>query len=148
MKYIGLKAVLFALPVVALGSYSLFAAGFGLVVLRWAKTAENSTDYSIMNTGKAMVWLPTTRAAKYQGKQAVDTFIVRIGDLASAVMFLIGTAALGMGLQGLAAVNLGFVILWLGLPSLLVSKHQQVERDPSADPAASAEAVELENEAA
>ncbi|HBQ19754.1 MAG: Npt1/Npt2 family nucleotide transporter [Sandaracinaceae bacterium] len=148
VKYIGLKAVLFALPVVALGSYSLFAAGFGLVVLRWAKTAENSTDYSIMNTGKAMVWLPTTRAAKYQGKQAVDTFIVRIGDLASAVMFLIGTAALGMGLQGLAAVNLGFVILWLGLTYLLVRKHQQVERDPSADPAASAEAVELENEAA
>ena len=60
----------------------------------------------------------------------------------------IGTAALGMGLQGLAAVNLGFVILWLGLTYLLVRKHQQVERDPSADPAASAEAVELENEAA
>ena len=35
-------------------------------------------------------------AAIAQAKQAVDTFIVRIGDLASAVMFLIGTAALGM----------------------------------------------------
>jgi ATP:ADP antiporter, AAA family len=133
VKYLGLKAVLFALPIVALGSYGLFAAGLGLGVLRWAKTAENATDYSIMNTGKAMVWLPTSKAAKYAGKQAVDTFIVRIGDVISAVIFLVGTLALGFGIQGLALVNLGFVVAWLGLTFLLVRRNHQVSEDPRVD---------------
>lgn len=141
-KYLGLKGVLFALPIVALGTYSLFTLGLGLTVLRWAKTAENSTDYSIMNTGKAMVWLPTHRSAKYRAKQAVDTLLVRIGDVVSAVLFLVGTIALHLGLPGLGAVNLGLVGVWLFLTFLLVRQHGRIQRDPDADPAADPEAVE------
>ncbi len=133
VKRFGLRAVLFALPLVAFGSYALFAAGLGLVVLRWAKTAENSTDYSIMNTGKAMVWLPTTKAAKYAGKQAVDTFVVRSGDVLAALLFIVGSTALEMGLQAMAAVNLVLVVLWLGFTFLLVRASDRVNEDPTAD---------------
>ena len=42
-----------------------------LSVLRPAKIAENSTDYSFNNTVRNMLWLPTTKAMKYQAKQAV-----------------------------------------------------------------------------
>ena len=42
--------------------------------------AENSTDYSLMNTTKQMLWLPTSRDEKYKAKQAIDTFFVRAGD--------------------------------------------------------------------
>ncbi len=135
-KYIGLKGVLLALPIVALGTYGLFAAGVGLVALRWAKTAENSTDYSIMNTGKAMVWLPTTRDAKYKAKQAVDTLVVRVGDVLAAGLFLVGTSALGWGLPTIAAVNLIFVVIWLGATFLLLKRHAAITEDPAVDPVA------------
>lgn len=134
VKYLGLRAVLFALPIVAFGTYSMFALGLGLVVLRWAKTAENATDYSIMNTGKALVWLPTSRAAKYQGKQAVDTLVVRIGDVAASLLFLVGTIGLELGVRGLGMISLGFVAAWLGATYLLVRKNRQLAADPASDP--------------
>jgi ATP/ADP translocase len=51
----------------------------------YVKIAENSTDYSVMNTAKQMIWLPTTREEKYKAKQAIDTFFVRTGDKAMRV---------------------------------------------------------------
>src|SRR5690606_35134851 len=86
VKYLGMWGVLFALPVVSLGAYGLLALGAGFTVLRWAKTAENATDYSVMNTAKAMLWLPTSREEKYAAKQTVDTFFVRLGDVLSALV--------------------------------------------------------------
>ncbi len=77
VKYRGLAGVLLALPLIALGGYSIIAAGAGLGLVRWIKTAENATDYSIMNTARQLLWLPTTREEKYKAKQAIDTFFVR-----------------------------------------------------------------------
>ncbi len=114
VKYLGMRGVLFALPIVAFGAYALVAAGVGFAVVRWAKTAENMTDYSVMNTAKAMLWLPTTRAEKYQGKQAIDTFFVRLGDVLSAVVVFFGSGLLGLGVTAFAIGNLVVVVLWSG----------------------------------
>ena len=62
----------------------MVALGATLGVVRWIKTAENSTDYSVMNTAKQLLWLPTSREEKYKAKQAVDSFFVRFGDLLAA----------------------------------------------------------------
>ena len=43
------------LPLIALGGYAIIAAGVGFTVVRWVKTAENATDYSIMNTARQSV---------------------------------------------------------------------------------------------
>ncbi|MGF1466579.1 MAG: NTP/NDP exchange transporter [Sandaracinaceae bacterium] len=135
-KYLGLPGVLLVLPCIALGAYGLFALGLGLAVVRWAKTAENSTDYSIMNTGKAMVWLPTSRGAKYKAKQAIDTFVVRAGDVVAAVLFIAGTTVWQLGLPGLAAINLVFVGVWLLLTFALLRRYRRITDDPAIDPLA------------
>ena len=82
----GLRGALLALPLIALGGYAIIAAGVGFAVVRWIKTVENATDYSIMNTARQLLWLPTTREEKYKAKQAIDTFFVRGGDLLSAAV--------------------------------------------------------------
>ena len=51
--------------------------------MRWLKIADNSLDYSLGNTTKQALWLPTSREAKYKAKQAVDSFCVRAGDVLS-----------------------------------------------------------------
>ena len=75
VKYLGLAGALLALPMIALGSYATVAAGATLMLVRFAKTAENATDYSVMNTARQMIWLPTNREEKYKAKQ-LRSFIV------------------------------------------------------------------------
>jgi AAA family ATP:ADP antiporter len=126
VRRLGIAGVVFALPFVALGAYGLIAFGAGFVVTQWVKTAENATDYSVMNTAKAMLWLPTSRAEKYKAKQATDTFFVRLGDVMSAVLVFAGTAWLTLGTAGFAAANVVLVVAWLGLALLLVRRNRRL----------------------
>ena len=120
VKYRGLAGVLLALPLIALGGYTIIGAGVGFAVVRWIKTAENATDYSIMNTARQLLWLPTTREEKYKGKQAIDTFCVRIGDLLSAGVVYVGAHLLHLSVSQFATVNVVFTILWLALALRIV----------------------------
>ena len=132
VKYFGIGGVVLALPVVALGAYSTIAAGVGLSVLRWMKTAENSTDYSVMNTARAMLWLPTSREEKYKAKQAVDTFVVRFGDLMSAGLVFAGTIWLSFTARAFAMVNIFLVMLWIGVGIAVVRRYKQRVQSPPA----------------
>lgn len=126
VKRFGLAGVLFALPLIAVAAYGLVVVGATLALVRWAKTAENATDYSIMNTARQLLWLPTSREEKYKAKQAVDSFFVRLGDLAAAFVVFAGTAWLPLNAGGFATVNLAFVGLWLGLAALLVRRNREL----------------------
>jgi len=126
VKYLGIAGVILALPLVAFGAYSIIALGASFAVVRWAKTAENATDYSVMNTGKQMLWLPTHREEKYKAKQAVDTFFVRTGDLLSAGLVYVGTTWLALGVQGFALSNLILIVAWLAVAGLLLREHRRV----------------------
>ena len=126
VKRFGLAGVLFALPIIALGAYGFIALGATLVIVRWAKTAENSTDYSLMNTAKQMLWLPTTREEKYKAKQAVDSFFVRIGDLLAAFVVFAVTACFALETSGFALLNLCFVVVWLVLACALLKRNLQL----------------------
>ena len=124
VKYLGMAGALFALPVIALGTYSLVAIGAGFAVVRAAKLAENATDYSVMNTVKQMLWLPTTREEKYKAKQAIDTFFVRAGDVLSALLVFAGTQWLALDVMGFGKLNIVFVVVWMILAVLLLRKYQ------------------------
>ena len=126
VKHRGLRGALLALPLIALGGYAIIAAGAGLAVVRWVKTAENATDYSIMNTARQLLWLPTRREEKYKAKQAVDTFFMRGGDVLSAAVVFIGTGALQLGVQGFATVNVALALVWIGLAVLILRRHRML----------------------
>jgi AAA family ATP:ADP antiporter len=131
VKRFGLAGVLFALPLVALGAYGMVAIGATLSLVRWAKTAENSTDYSVMNTAKQLLWLPTSREEKYQAKQAVDSFFVRLGDLAAAFVVFAGTTWVVLDADAFAMVNLGFIAAWLVLATALVRWNRRLAERPA-----------------
>jgi AAA family ATP:ADP antiporter len=113
IKYIGVPVALYLLPVITLGSYATIAALPVLGVVRWVKTAERSTNYSLQNTLNEVLYLPTTRAEKYRAKQAIDTFFVRAGDVCSAALVLAGTHLLMLGVRGFAAVTIVLCVAWL-----------------------------------
>jgi AAA family ATP:ADP antiporter len=84
-----------------------------LSFIRGTKLAENSLDYSLQNTTRNALYLPTSRDAKYKAKQANDTFFVRFGDVMSAGIVFAGTSWLGFAAREFALVNVGLILVWL-----------------------------------
>jgi AAA family ATP:ADP antiporter len=134
-KYIGVRGALFILPVVALGSYSIMAILPVFGVVRFAKILENSTDYSIQNTTRHALFLPTSREAKYKAKQAIDSFFVRLGDMLQAGVVFVGTT-LAFGLRQFAVVNVLFVFIALAVVAALYREHKKLTAAESAEQAA------------
>ncbi len=114
-KRFGMRGVLLFLPLVAFGVYGTMMLGVGFSVVRWLKTAENAGDYSVMNTGRAMLWLPTTREEKYRAKQAMDTFVVRTGDVLATAVVAGGVGVLHLGAGALTVVNTLLSVVWLAV---------------------------------
>ncbi len=127
VKYGGLRWTLLILPFVSMGAYGIIAAGAGFAMVRWAKTAENATDYSIMNTARQLLWLPTSREEKYKAKQAVDTFFVRMGDVLSAGFVFVGTTWLGLGVTGFATGNILIILIWIGVALLILREYRKLK---------------------
>jgi AAA family ATP:ADP antiporter len=112
IKFCGVPASLLFLPIIAMGSYSLVALAPVLTTIHFAKVLENSTDYSLQNTARQALFLPTTRETKYKAKAAIDTFFVRMGDLLSmGLVFL--SVQLSFGTQTLSSVNAFLAVLCL-----------------------------------
>jgi len=129
-KYVGVRGALFALPLIALGSYSLMAFIPILSVVRVAKVLENSTDYSIQNTARHALFLPTSREAKYKAKAAIDTFFWRAGDMMQAGFVLVGTW-FSFSSRHYAWVNILLVCLWLILIVEIYREHKKMVRNTS-----------------
>ena len=103
---------------VAFGSYATAALLPSLAVVRWMKTVETSIDYSLMNTVRQMLFLPTSREEKYKAQQVIDSVVVRTGDVLSALTVYVGTTAFAFGVVEFAWINVGLVVVWLVLSVL------------------------------
>jgi ATP:ADP antiporter, AAA family len=114
MTRFGVGGALLVHPLVALSGYLTMAVTPSLGLIRNFKVADNALDYSLNNTAKHALWLPTSREAKYKAKQAVDAFFWRIGDVTAAVVVWVGTQ-LAFSIPVFAIINAGFAIVWLGV---------------------------------
>ena len=124
LRYGGVGAIVLILPVISLLSYTMMAIFPLLTVMRTMKIAENATDYSLNNTAKQVLWLPTTTAMKYKAKATIDTIFVRAGDVLAAVTAFVGVGLLALPAQGLFAFNAALVIVWLTLASIVIREHR------------------------
>lgn len=143
VKYGGVKAALLTVPFIALTSGIAIALFPVLTVVRWGKTAENSADYSINNTARQLLWLPTSADVKYKAKQAVDTFFVRSGDVLSLLLVLLTThvsllpESIASPTRTFAICNLFVVVLWLVLALAIVRESKKLHgaaQDPEQAP--------------
>jgi AAA family ATP:ADP antiporter len=125
LKYGGFAGILLLLPVVAMVSYAAMAIVPVLFVIKMGKFAENSTDYSINNTARNVLWLPTTSEIKFKCKPAIDTIFVRMGDALAAVTVWIGTA-IALPDRGYFAFNVVLVLVWLAAAMVLIREHRKL----------------------
>ena len=123
---LGVRGALFVLPLIAFGAYGAIGLVGGIALIRVAKICENGTDYSLQNTVRQALFLPTSRAVKYKAKAAIDTFFVRAGDTLSAVLVGFGVHQLGLGGRQLAFVNTGLVLVWLAVAAGIARHHRRL----------------------
>jgi len=115
LKFGGMRMLLLTTPFVSLIAYAsmVFVPILGLIKVM--KVAENSSNYSVQNTARHMLWLPTSKEMLYQAKPTIDTFFMRLGDGLAALTILIGTRVVSMDYVDFIAVNLVLITIWIGL---------------------------------
>jgi AAA family ATP:ADP antiporter len=126
VKFGGLRVAFFVLPMIALADAIGIAILPMLAIVRIGKIAENSTDYSVNNTVRNMLWLPTTTEMKYKAKQAIDTFFVRAGDMSSALLVGLLAGIMHLPVRVFAVVNLGLIAVWLVLARGIVTENSRM----------------------
>ncbi len=124
LKFGGFAPVLMLLPVVALISYSVMAVLPILMVVQAMKVAENSTDYSINNTARHVLWLPVSSRVKFKGKPTIDTLFARIGDGFAALTVLVGVNVLGLSSRGYFVFTAVLVLVWIGYGLVVIREHR------------------------
>jgi ATP:ADP antiporter, AAA family len=124
-KTIGIRGALFILPMVAFASYGLVALVPLLGLVRIAKVVENGTDYSIQNTARHALFLPTSREAKYKAKSAIDSFFWRAGDVLAATVVFAGSQ-FGFSIRNYATVNIIGALIWIGVVIVISREHKKL----------------------
>jgi AAA family ATP:ADP antiporter len=130
-RRIGVDRAAFVFPAIALGSYALIAGAPIFSVVIAAKLIENSSDYSLHNTVRQTLFLPTSREAKYQAKAAIDGFFFRMGDVLGALLVLAGVHLLELPVRGFALANLLIGAVWLPVIALVAAGYRQAPPRPS-----------------
>jgi AAA family ATP:ADP antiporter len=123
---LGIRRALFLMPVMVLGGWLAFFGFASVAAIRITKASENSLDYSLHNTVRQALYLPTSRASKYKAKAAIDTFFFRIGDVIAGlgVVFVL-VDVLGLGVRAFAALNIVLGVLWLWLAARTGRLHDE-----------------------
>jgi AAA family ATP:ADP antiporter len=125
MKYLGVRGSLFVGPIMSLVTYGTTAVQPVLSIVRVMKIGENSTDYSLNNTVRQALFLPTSREVKYKAKAAIDTFFARTGDALQAAVVFVGTQ-LALAIPAFALVNVVIVAIWLGVVGGIAREHKKL----------------------
>jgi AAA family ATP:ADP antiporter len=108
VKRFGFGVAFCTLPFLAFADAVLMATWPVLAAVRVGKTRN-------------MLWLTTSRQAKYLAKQATDTFFVRAGDVSSAGLIFV-TAQLSLPLWAIPVSNVALVVVWLLLARAILRR--------------------------
>jgi AAA family ATP:ADP antiporter len=138
IRILGVRRALFVLPALALVGYGAMAALPLLGVIFVGKIGENSVDYSLQKTVEQTLFLVTSREAKYKVKAIVDTFLVRAGDLLTAILVWTGVR-FGLGTVGFIVANLLLLGALLVVVALLGRAHGLRSGEPARAPSPAAE---------
>ena len=121
----GVRGALFILPVLALVNYSIIAVAPILAVVRIGKILENSTDYSIQNTLRQALFLPTSREAKYKAKAAIDTFFTQGRRRASRRGSSRSGRRPAFAAPAFAGLNVALTGVWLWVAGQIAKEHRK-----------------------
>ena len=115
MTRFGVGSALLFLPVAALCGSAAFLCFPVLWVGNALNTCDNGFSYSINQSAKEMLYVPTTRDEKYKAKAFIDMFVQRVAK-AVGVGLSLGITLVFTGfasLRWLSLISAGLLVVWL-----------------------------------
>ena len=115
MTRFGVGTALLFLPVAALLGSAGFLIAPVLLVGSLLNTTDNGFSYSINQSAKEALYVPTTRDEKYKAKAFIDMFVQRFAKaLAVGMSLLITTLFAGFSsIRWLSLVTAAILVLWI-----------------------------------
>lgn len=135
LRYGGFLALMLTTPLISLGAYLSMAIAPVIGIIKAMKVAENSSNYSVNNTARHMLWLPATKEMLYQAKTTIDTLFVRVGDGLAALTVLVGTRFIQLDLLNFLVINIVLIVAWLAVAVFLVRENRRLRAIAPAPPA-------------
>jgi len=115
MSRLGVGVALLVLPATALAASAVFLVRPSLWTGSLLNTADNGFNYSINQSAKEALYVPTSPTEKYQAKAFIDMFLMRLAKAGSSLLIL---AAMAWWLPGseavhrLGVISLVIVVVW------------------------------------
>jgi AAA family ATP:ADP antiporter len=136
-KWVGLRAMLAAMPLIMTAGYAIFALAPRFMVLVVVYAVRRVGDYALTRPCRDALFTVVSREEKYKAKSLIDTFVYRGGDATSGSLYQALTISLGAGPSMVGWVGAAISALWALLALALGRTQEERGRaEPAAQPAA------------
>ncbi len=111
IRRLGVGLTLAILPLVTLAGFAVLTLWPVYGVIAVFQAVQRATRYAVSRPSRETLFSVVPPAEKYKAKPVIDVFLYRGGDLAGTAIDG-GLRLMGLGLAGVAAVNVPFAALW------------------------------------
>ncbi len=115
LRRFGVRVALSFLPLAILAATAGFLLMPLLVFAASMSVADNALNYSINQSAREALYIPTSKDAKYKAKAFIDMFIQRLAKVVSVALNLVFSVAFVSGVRWLSLVVIVMLIAWVGL---------------------------------
>jgi len=131
MTRFGVGVALLVLPVAVLGGSAAFLALPILFVGSSLNAVDNTFSYSINQSAKEALYVPTTREEKYNAKAFIDMFVQRFAKaLAVGVTLVLTTVFTDFStVRWLSLFTITIMVLWLWAAVYAGRHYREISRD-------------------
>ncbi len=129
MTRFGIMAALLVLPLATLAGSGAFMVAPALWVGSLLNTVDNGFSYSINQSAKEALYVPTTPDEKYKAKAFIDMFVQRFAK-AVAVVVSLGITAIFKdfaSLRWLSVFTIGVILVWIVAARYAGKRFQSLE---------------------
>ena len=114
MRRLGMSAALLVLPIALAGGATGFLFVPTIALAAWMSVSDNALNYSINQSSKEALYVPTSRDEKYKAKAFIDMFVQRSAKVMAVALNLVVSAAVGMAnVAWLSLASLSLLLLWI-----------------------------------
>jgi len=137
-KWVGLRVMLAAVPLIMTAGYAIFALAPRFMVLVVVYAVRRVGDYALTRPCRDALYTVVSREEKYKAKSLIDTFVYRGGDATSGTLYQALTHSYGVGPSGVGWAGAAISAVWTVLALALGRAQEERGRPEAAGPAMAA----------
>jgi AAA family ATP:ADP antiporter len=130
-KWVGLRAMLAAVPLIMTAGYAVFALAPGFMVLVVVYAVRRVGDYALTRPCRDALFTVVSREEKYKAKSLIDTFVYRGGDATSGSLYQVLTGPLGATPAVVGWAGAVISAVWMLLALVLGKAQEERGRAPA-----------------